>query len=588
MATVRPTIGAPRVGRPLRAGVAALVAAAALAGCVSIPTSGPISEGSPPPSEPPLLIPLPLGPQEGADEEEIVTGFLNAAQAGVFQDYSTAREFLAPGADWDPRAMTMVMSQDPTVSRAAEGLVEVEVAITATVDAEGGYKDQLPNAEPLEMPFELVPIAGEWRIARLQDGVVFRDSAFSNAYTPVPVYFAAPEPEGAPVLGVPEVRWLPSTNRSLLLLRVVRTLFGGPSPWLRDAVVTAVPNLAQAVEDVTGPDAAGVVTVALSSEINTVELPDGARELLQAQLEATLMSSNLRGIAVSAVAVTVDGIPWEPTATRIEPLVLEVVPPAGPYVIAGDAIAEARGRDAPAPVPGLPSLEGLAAHHPAMSVDGDVWVVLDGPDRLYLLPTDGSEPVLLPTEVGELLPPSVDRHDWIWTGDRSSEGMLLAVSPDGEAVEVAAPWLAGREVRSMRVSRDGTRIAIASVGPDLATTVEVASVIRTGTQPQLLSGEQPYQVGATLTGVTELAWLDATTLAVLGTTGGSEQPSVYAVPVGGPVRVLQAASEDAQGIAAGRADETVYVVDEAGVLRQLRNNSWLQVAEGVRDPVFPG
>ncbi len=575
--------------RGLRAGVALLAVAAALAGCVSIPTSGPISEGSPAPVEPEAPIPLPLGPQEGADEEEIVTGFLRAAQAGVFQDYGTARQFLAPGAGWDPRAVTMVASEDPTVVRTDEGTVEVEVSITATIDAAGTYRGQPADAEPLEMRFELVQLAGQWRIASLQDGVLFRESAFTNAYTPVPVYFAAPEPEGAPVLGVPDVRWLPSTNRSLLLLRVVQTLFGGPSPWLRDAVATAVPNLADAVEDVTGPDAAGVVTVALSSEINTVDLPEGARELLQAQLEATLESSNLRGIVVSGVAVTAGGVPWEPARGRVEPLVLEVVPSGGPFVLAGDAVAEARGREAPEPVPGLPSLAGLAApHHPAMGVDGEVWVVLDGPQRLMLLPVEGAEPQTLYTGTGVLLAPSVDRHDWIWTGERTSAGVLVAVSPQGDRVDVPAPWLAGREITSMRVSRDGTRIAIASVGPDLATTVEVASIIRNGTQPQLLSGEQPHQVGAALTQVTELSWLDSTTLVVLGATGGSEQPGVYEVPLGGPVRLLQGATEGARGIAAGRADETVYVVDDAGVLRQLRNSSWLQVAEGVRDPVFPG
>ncbi len=576
----------PRTRR-LRAS-AALLAAAALAGCVSIPTSGPIGEGSPAPVELEALIPLPLGPLENADEEEIVAGFLRAAQAGVFQDYSTARQFLAPGANWDPRAVTMVASEDPTVVRTAEGSVEVEVSVAATVDATGAYKGQAPAAEPVEMPFELVRLAGQWRIASLPDGVVFRESAFTNAYTPVPVYFAAPEPEGAPVLGVPDVRWLPTTNRSLLLLRVVQALFGGPSPWLRDAVVTAVPNLAEAVEDVTGPDAAGVVTVALSSDVNTVELPEGARELLQAQLEATLMSSNLRGIVVAGVTVTADGVPWEPARGRAEPLVLEVVPPGGPFVLAGDAVAEARGREAPEPVPGLPSLAGLAAHHPAMSVDGEVWVVLDGPQRLVLLPVEGAEPQTLYTGTGVLLSPSVDRHDWIWTGERSSAGVLVAVSPQGDRVDVPAPWLAGREITSMRVSRDGTRIAIASVGPDLATTVEVASIIRNGTQPQLLSGEQPHQVGAVLTQVVELAWLDSTTLVVLGATGGSEQPGVYEVPIGGPGRLLQGATEGARGIAAGRADETVYVVDDDGVLRQLRNSSWLQVAVDVRDPVFPG
>jgi len=165
--------------------------------------------------------------------------------------------------------------------------------------------------------------------------------------------------------------------------------------------------------------------------------------------------------------------------------------------------------------------------------------------------------------------------------------VLVAASPEGEVVEVSAPWLAGREIRSIRVSRDGTRVAIASVGPDLTTTIEVASVIRNGAVPQLLSDER-LAVGAPIVEVVEIAWLDATTLAVLGSGEESEQPGVYHVPVGGPTTLVQAAADDATGIAAGRDSETVYAVDGAGVLRVLRSASWVEVADGLRDPAFPG
>jgi len=556
------------------------VASATLAGCVAIPTSGPIAQGSPAPAERTLPIPLPLGPQEGADEEEIVTGFLRAAQAGVFQDYSTARQFLAPRADWDPRAVTLVVREDPAVRRTESGVVLVDLEVAAHVDAAGVYHEAAPSAGA-ELQFELTKIAGEWRITSVPDGVVFRESAFLNAYTPVPVYFATPDR----AVGVPDERWLPSARGSLLL-RTVQALLGGPSPWLRDAVVTGLPNLAGAIEDVTGPDAQGVVTIALSSEVNALELPEGARELLEAQLQATLMSSTLRGIPVSGVAVTVRDSPWNARPDQVERLVVDLLPSSGPYAIEDDVIVEVRGQGQTEPVGGLPSLAGLAAHHPAMSLDGDVWVVLDGPSDLVLLPTDGAEPVVLHS--GEaLLPPSVDRHDWVWTGERASTGVLVAASPEGEVVEVSAPWLAGREIRSIRVSRDGTRVAIASVGPDLTTTIEVASVIRNGAVPQLLSDER-LAVGAPIVEVVEIAWLDATTLAVLGSGEESEQPGVYHVPVGGPTTLVQAAADDATGIAAGRDSETVYAVDGAGVLRVLRSASWVEVADGLRDPAFPG
>lgn len=571
--------------RAVRSALASVALTALLAGCVSLPTSGPIGQGGPAPTEDVPAIPLPLGPQENANEEEIVTGFLRAAQAGVYQDYGTAREFLAPGVDWDPRPEVLVTSQNPTVTRVGDGAVDVEIELAATVDATGVYHEATPTAGPeRELAFELRQVAGEWRISALPDGVVFRDSAFLNAYTPVRLYFATPDG----TLGVPDVRYLPST-RSNLLLRAVQALLRGPSPWLRDGVVTALPNLASPLEEVIGPDADGAVVVALSSEVDPAGLPDGARELLQAQLEATLKSSNLGGIPVSGIAVTRRGSPWETTGGQVRPLTPDVVPTEGPYAIADDAVVVLRGTGDPEPVPDLPSLAGLAATHLATSLDGDVWVVLDEGRRLMLLPVGGEEPVELPAgDGGLLLPPSVDRHDWIWTGERSpSAGVLLAVSPEGEVVEVAAPWLTGREVRAVRVSRDGTRVAIASVGPDLFTTLEVVSVIRSGTAvPQLLS-EERLVVGTTLTSVAELAWADGTSLTVLGTSG-SDQLGVYRVPVSGPTDLAQQAPEGVEGIAAGRDSETVYAVDSAGVLRILRNASWVQVAEGVSDPVFPG
>ncbi len=565
--------------------VAALAAlAAALAGCVSIPTEGPISRGSPAPADPVIPIPLPLAPQDGASQEDIVAGFLSAAQAGVWEDYETALEYLARGTQWDPWAQTVVASQDPEVLLVQEGEVRVTVRNSATVDEGGVYEEVVADATPVEMSFGLVRERGEWRIASLPDGVVVRDASFASAFTPVPVYFAAPDRR----TGVAELRWLPNRD---LLRRTVQALVAGPSPWLRDAVATAIPPLERnPVEDVTGPDAAGVVTVRLAPEVNRAALPENARELLQAQLEATLMTSNLRGIVVTGVTVSVGaaGVPWEVDQQDVVPLARDVLAEAGPFVVRDGVVAEVRGQGVLEPVADLAPLADLAAHHLATGLDGLVWAVLDGPGRLVLLPTDGSEPRELHVGVS-LVGPSVDRAGWVWTGERASAGVLVAVSADGELVELAAPWLAGREVRSVRVSRDGTRVAVASVGSDGAPSIEVRAVIRTEDEgrPQLL-GRESLTVGAVLGDVVELAWLDGTDLAVLGTRGGSEQPGVHEVPLGGPTTLVQFVPDDARGIAAGRGEGSVHVVDEAGVLRVLRGSGWVVVAEQVSDPVFPG
>jgi len=152
-------------------------------------------------------------------------------------------------------------------------------------------------------------------------------------------------------------------------------------------------------------------------------------------------------------------------------------------------------------------------------------------------------------------------------------------------VVVAADWLQGRELRSMRVSRDGTRVAIVSVGPDMRADVQVASVVRdpqTG-QPQRLS-EERLTVGASLDDVTEVAWVDEITLAALGGSGVGDVPTVYRIPLGGPTQALPI-QDGVTGLAA--AKDRLYILAEGELLQQA-GTGWTKVVADVRDPVFPG
>ena len=45
---------------------------------------------------------------------------------------------------------------------------------------------------------------------------------------------------------------------------------------------------------------------------------------------------------------------------------------------------------------------------------------------------------------------------------------------------------------------------------------------------------------------------------------------------------------DVAGIATGRGERALYLVDQDGVLLSRASNSWVTVATDVRDPVFPG
>lgn len=578
-------VSVPRRARAAAAGAGLVTALAALAGCVSIPTSGPIATGSPAPVNDDLPIPLAAEPQRDDSPQGIVTGFFSAARAGVFDDFGVAREFLTRSADgtWDPWERLLVASRDPELSLEGDTVVAV-VELAGSVDRTGVFEEAPPGSE-VTLSFGMRrDAAGQWRIADLPSGIVIRDSAFEASFSPVPVYFATPDWQ----LAVPEVRWLPDQTQ---LRETVQALFAGPSPWLAEGVVTAAPALTDV--EVGDPGTGGQVTIDLPAEAFQESWAEERRGHLQAQLEATLTTGRLRGI-VSSVALTVAGPngpqPFNLQAGDEKPtLDMDPQPRSGPFAIVDGVMAEVGG-EAPEPVPDLAPLTSLAApNHPATDADGTVWVLLDGTTRLVLLPVDAAEPETLLTGQ-DLLPPSVDRFGWIWTGERDSDGTLTVVSPEGDEVTVDAPTLVDRVVRSMRVSRDGARIAIASTDADGRTSIEVASIVRATDddgEPRAL-GDGELTVGASLTEVTELAWSTEQTLAVLGTRAGSEQQALHQVAVGGPTTLLQVVAEGTVGLAAARGNEGVYVVDADGVLRLLRGSSWVEVTTGVTDPVFPG
>ena len=81
--------------------------------------------------------------------------------------------------------------------------------------------------------------------------------------------------------------------------------------------------------------------------------------------------------------------------------------------------------------------------------------------------------------------------------------------------------------------------------------------------------------------------MDEVTVAVLGTTGSAGSPVMHLVPLGGPTSALSIV-ENATGIATGRGDRALYVVDDAGELWLRQGRVWGTVASGVSDAVFPG
>jgi len=550
----------------------ALLAGGALAACAAIPQSGPVSDGvDGAVRDQRGVVVLAQGPQDGADPEAIVDGFLLAADAEVTEDFDVTREFLAADvrSEWDPGAGTIVAASR-TVEQTGDAQVTVSLEVTAKVDADGRYVEA-PRDAVETLRYELVQDArGAWRIAHAPDGVVVNAPRFGQQFRSTTLYFLTPDKK----MLVPEVRWFRDREGSVPTA-VVRALLAGPSPWLRDAVTTELPEGAKLSPEAVLIEQGGVAEVTLEP---ARAVQDADRGLLLAQLEATLRPL---GVTLVHVRAGVAEALLEGVAT-----VMPVAEPADLELLVGGETLRLDG-GGPAAVDGVRAVEGADPRGLARSADGSVRVALVDSTSLVSVPAGETEQQTLLTGAA-LAPPSVDRFSWVWTSRSSVAGYLEAVGPDGARVDLTADWLVGRDVRAVRVSRDGTRVAIVSGGPDGAT-LDVAGVTRDDDGAPLTVGSG-VRAGASLTPAASLVWVDDVTLGVLSEGEAGRMP--YLVPVSGRSMPLPAVA-DAVGLAADRGERTLYVVTAAGELRRYEGGTWVAVPDvtgvlTVTGAAFPG
>ncbi|WP_225753675.1 LpqB family beta-propeller domain-containing protein [Actinotalea sp. Marseille-Q4924] len=548
-----------------------LAVVTALAGCAAIPTDGPIGTGEVVVRQPGAPVPLAIEPEPDATPEQIIGGFLRAVDAGIFDEFATARQFLTfqASAGWDPRARAVVyQGGGPDIVRQDEDTVLVTVPVAATIDG-GGRLAEAPPSTREEVAFELTQGAeGQWRISALEDGVLLSSPTFEQFYRRTPVYFATTDLEYL----VPDVRWFPTRNQATA---AVEALLAGPSPWLRDAVVTGVPDGARLSTTAVTVER-GTALVDLSVEARLASAPE--RALLQAQLDATLMRQ--QGVLVNDVQMLIAGVPVDPPA--VPDLAVDPPPGAGPYVLV-DGVLGLLERGTLVPAEGVAPLPPEANSPAVQSGDGLVVVRL-GSSQVAAVPSDGTAPVPLLTGTS-LVAPSVDRFGWAWTAERSSAGLLRAARADGTTVDVELPWLAGRTVVALDVAADGARVAITSTGAEGAA-VDVAGIARMEDGTPRQSGE-PLPLAPALVEVGAVAWVDEVTLGVLGRTTSQAAATVHLLEVGGRTSALPLV-DDAVGLAAGRGERGLYVLSADGALHARQGQSWAVVAEGIDGVTFPG
>ncbi|UFU07589.1 LpqB family beta-propeller domain-containing protein [Ruania halotolerans] len=550
---------------------ATVVSAAVLAGCASLPTSGPVQPGVE--ADPDQGVGYVVGedPTPGDPPDSIVRGFQSAAVVGTTDDFVQARKFLTASTAGTWASADQVIVYDASVqlryAEPTEGVVEVTAAVAATVNAVGVYTQAAPGSTTT-LTYELEQEDGEWRIESLPEGVLISEVNFSTLYRQTPLYYLSSDASAL----VPDPRWFPQRNAATY---AIRGLLAGVAEWMSPAVVSAIPaGTGLTIDSVTV--SGGVASVPLTREAQSASAAD--RALLLAQITETLV----RLPQVQSVSVTVDGVPLEQPQERPE-LTVDPLVGRSPMMISADEELVSFNGAQLTPVPDVAPLVGLDAAHVALPYDDAPPVVLSGTNQLVALPSS-AEPEPLHTGP-DLLPPSYGPDGWVWTGAQENDGELMVVRPSEQQTRatVAAEALAGLQVRVIRVSRDGTRLATVVQDGDTTRALVFSVVTGTGGVPTALG--ESLTIARGIEDVTDLVWLDGSTLAVLGTTQQTER--VHLVPLGGPITRLPSVPGTRE-VAAGNGERELFLTTDEGVLYGRSGNGWAELASGVQYPAFAG
>lgn len=525
---------------------------------------------------------FPPGPAPGAGPGDIVNGFLRA-QSSPVRDYAVAREFLAPGTEWNPGDGVTVYDPSDFQADQLQGsdVVAVRARRLAVVTQDGAYHRSSGD----QRDSYTVRCTPQCRITAAPRGLRLSPGDLVRSFEPALVHFLAPSSGQATASGslVADMVWLMSgADRAD---RLVRALLAGPSSALRGSVGTAVPPGTTLVAPVlTAPD--GTVTVDVSRQVAALDAL--RRRQLSAQLVWTLRGLGSR---FTALRLLVDGRPLAvegattQSATAWQAFDPERLRPNAPAFYLQDG--QLRTLDgglasSPATEGGLPAVTSAAA-----SPDGSLGLLVghDGAQRLYVGPQGGPFKV---RATGALSSPTWGGGEqglWLLRG-----GALLRVplvgSPQQVAVEGAARL---GPVQSVRLSRDGVRVAL---------------LVGNAAQPRLLVGrlvDAPDRPRVTdlreivpgLSEVQDVAWESGTSLMVLASfdnvgrlparvsvDGSSVVPLASRLPQDITELMSVAAAQGRPVVLGARTQQRLLIYRDNGVL-------FASVTAG-RRPFYPG
>ena len=562
-----------------RAAALVLLVLIFVVGCARIPTAGPVGKSTDE-SAGNLNAPvfLPAAPQPGAAPESIIEDFYRAG-SGYEDDYAVAREYLtqASSVAWKPDQRALVYREARVVRTAVENVYNYELDVAYTVDADG-IATQTPEGTTENIPATLTQVDGEWRISAIPDGTAIPEETFKVIYGAYPIYFYDPSFTYA----VPDVRWF---IKNKTVKAMTSALLAGPAPYLRGAVVSAFPSgIKLARESV--PVVSGAAQVDLTAkELSEASTEDRLR--MQTQLALTFRSQS--DVVNVELRANQDLVRVEDNGSVLPPVQNKGVP-ARQIAISGNELVRYENNRV-SPLPDMQPVSALGPRYPAESPVSQTVAFLNE-SRTTLYSMVPGQPARSLTTRSTLTHPTFSLHDWVWSAGPGAAGgtEIVAYRPVGVAegaavpnVTLAPPWLAGRTVKDLRISREGVRVLVISE-QNGKTRVQVAGIIRAadGTPKELTA---PITL-ATGTDPDQGVWVSDTVVAVMkGSPAANVTPELLSLTSGQPQQL--APWPGLVALSAGNGAEEIYGQSADGIFQRL-GNGWSPQLKGPIDPSYAG
>lgn len=584
-----------KFGRVIRLVLYLTFSVSVLAGCTTIPTSGPVVRVEKVPSEVNHSgVEITANPpQPGAKPADILAGFLTAMASGD-GNYEAARAYLTPKAKetWDPMAGVSIYDGEGHPPVITDSSAVLSAPVTGVVDANGHY--QSTYQENYSHNFGILKIDGEWRISSPPDGLLVSEYMFSRTYRPIPIYFM----DRTEQYVVSEYIYLPDSQVNPT--RVVQATIYGPSEWLRPAVTTAFPDDTRLAVSSVATNKDGIATISLSDSV--AGLTNQQRDIMGIQL-----AYSLRVFAdITGLKVTVNGSPYSmPGANQDGTLRIKSVlsydpvsnsTPSYYYAVSDGKLVQvhfAADTKTSATTGGLGNTAWATGLAGIVVSEGQNLVYATDATRSQLLTSriraegnDSEEARVVLSGTGLCDPAMVG--DGVWTIGQSPQGPILyRAKSTGEISTTLITELSGMEVKSFSVSPDATKLAVV-VGENESSRV---GLLRLRGKDLVVDGWRPLAVNSSkgrLVSFTGVSWTSGNNLAMVASV--SDDPgaasSVYLATSDGAlvstIGPLPSSSIHKLVTYPSREGINVLGVDESGTLwRFVGGSRWEPIVGGI-------